>query len=137
MAALVLGISALCVPYVGIVTGIVAIVLGVLARKEIRANPGLKGDGMALTGLILGIVGMVLYVLVIVFAATVFTSIIHACNANPSNCTSSSAPQHAASPDAVPAWVAPNHHDGVARASAPGQAPVMEYALPVLRAASA
>lgn len=46
---------------------IVAIITGHLARGEIRRNPArYSGDGMAVTGLVLGYIGVVLTVLVIV-----------------------------------------------------------------------
>ena len=44
IAALVLGILSLLAPF-GIVLGIIAIVLGVMARKEIQTGTGLDGDG--------------------------------------------------------------------------------------------
>ncbi|MEO6519477.1 MAG: DUF4190 domain-containing protein [Pseudoxanthomonas sp.] len=40
-----------------------AIVTGHMARKEIRQNPALGGDGMAVAGLIMGWVSVVLWVL--------------------------------------------------------------------------
>lgn len=46
---------------------IVAIITGHLARGEIRRNPAhYSGDGMAITGLVLGYIAVVLTVLVIV-----------------------------------------------------------------------
>ncbi len=69
IAALVLGILSLLAPF-GIVLGIIAIVLGSLARKEIQADPGLEGDGMALAGIITGAVGSVLFLVLIVIASS-------------------------------------------------------------------
>jgi hypothetical protein len=40
-----------------------AIITGHMARKEIRRNPALSGDGLALTGLILGWVSVLLWIL--------------------------------------------------------------------------
>lgn len=58
IAALVLGISALCIPFVGLITGILAVVFGILAIKEVDANPqAIKGKGMAITGIVLGALG--------------------------------------------------------------------------------
>ncbi|HSM85218.1 MAG TPA: DUF4190 domain-containing protein [Candidatus Limnocylindrales bacterium] len=57
IASLVLGIASvfLCLSFVA---GIPAIVLGHLSRKSIRESMGrLKGDGMALAGLIMGYIG--------------------------------------------------------------------------------
>lgn len=54
IASLVLGIL-----WLGGLGSILAVVFGVIARKEIKASGGaLKGDGMALAGLILGIIGI-------------------------------------------------------------------------------
>jgi hypothetical protein len=69
IAALVLGILSLVAP-LGIVLGIIAIVLGSLARKEIQASPDLEGDGMALAGIITGAVGSVLFLVLVVIAAS-------------------------------------------------------------------
>jgi hypothetical protein len=68
IAALVVGICSLCIPYIGIVSSIVAIVLGILGMKEVdRSNGMVKGKGMAITGLVLGIVVLVLYIIAILF----------------------------------------------------------------------
>jgi len=51
------------------VTGIPAIILGHMSRSSIRkSNGGLKGQGMALVGLILGYISVVLLVVVIAIA---------------------------------------------------------------------
>jgi hypothetical protein len=48
-----------------------AIVCGHLARAEIRRNPGMEGDGMAIAGLVMGW-GMVLSVVLVVLAVILF-----------------------------------------------------------------
>ena len=54
-------VSLLCC---GIVTGIIALVLGYLARNEIKASGGaVGGDGMALAGMITGGIGIVLSII--------------------------------------------------------------------------
>lgn len=70
VAALVLGI--LCFPlyFLAIILAPLAIIFGAKARGQIRRDPGQKGDGLALAGLILGCVGLV-FALIIV-AAIVF-----------------------------------------------------------------
>jgi uncharacterized membrane protein len=67
VAAAVCGL--LCLPTMGL-TGIPAVVLGHAARAEIR-NSGEAGDGLALTGLVLGWVSTVAWALVLtlLFAA--------------------------------------------------------------------
>lgn len=66
IAALVVGIGSivmLCIFFpLSIPTGIAGIVLGVLARKQVKAGTA-GGAGMALAGLICGVVGLALGVL--------------------------------------------------------------------------
>ncbi|TPG08271.1 DUF4190 domain-containing protein [Rhodanobacter glycinis] len=75
VVSLVFGILAWCVlPFVG---AIVAIICGHLARSEIRRSPvdtRTEGDGMAVTGLVLGYVQLVFCVLALflVIAALIF-----------------------------------------------------------------
>jgi len=77
--ALVLGIISLlgcfCFYIGGFALGIPAVVLGLMARKEIRASQGYQtGGGMATAGLVTGIVGIVLNVLVLaLFIAAIAT----------------------------------------------------------------
>ncbi len=64
IGALVCGIISLIL--FGIILGVVAVVLGTMARKEIRENPNLDGDGMALAGIITGAIGAVLALVLII-----------------------------------------------------------------------
>ena len=62
VAALVVGILALLafwVPFLGVILGIVALVLGIIGRKRAKSGEASNG-GMALAGIITGIVGAVL-----------------------------------------------------------------------------
>jgi Domain of unknown function (DUF4190) len=54
----------------GPIAGIAAIVLGAMSLKQIQIS-GEDGRGMALTGLVLGIVGLIVFVLLILFALAV------------------------------------------------------------------
>jgi hypothetical protein len=66
IGALVCAIVGLCI--CGIVLEPVAIVLGIMARRKIRDSNGtLKGDGLALAAIIIGIIGFVIGV-----ASTIF-----------------------------------------------------------------
>lgn len=65
ITALVLGILSLVVPYVGFIIGIVAIIISRVAAKEIKQR-GEDGSGMALAGLICGIVGTAFYAIIII-----------------------------------------------------------------------
>ena len=68
-AALWTGLASIALSFccgLGII-GVLPIVLGVKARAEIRASGGVQeGDGMALTGIITGVVALVLSIAVIV-----------------------------------------------------------------------
>lgn len=66
-----LAIAALCCAIgqviAGPFAGIAAIVLGAISLRQIQAS-GEDGRGMAMTGLVLGIVGLILFVLLLIFA---------------------------------------------------------------------
>lgn len=64
IAALILGIGGFIV--CPLICSVLAIVFGNLAKKEIDANPGQEGRGMAQAGFILGIVGVSLVGLLVV-----------------------------------------------------------------------
>jgi len=63
IAALVLGIVSLFI--FGVICGTLAIIFGVKARNEIDRTPGLGGRQMATAGLVLGILGVVLWAVII------------------------------------------------------------------------
>ncbi|MBL1092622.1 MULTISPECIES: DUF4190 domain-containing protein [Streptomyces] len=65
VASMVTGIASLVIPFIGIVTGPLAIVLGTRARSEIQRT-GQKGDGLAIAGLVTGIIGCVGYAIFLV-----------------------------------------------------------------------
>jgi len=67
IAALICGI---CQVFFWFVAGIPAIVLGHIARRQIRQT-GEAGDGMALTGMILGYVGLALTALLVVIIVVI------------------------------------------------------------------
>jgi hypothetical protein len=62
VTALVLGIITCVIPFVGLLTGPAAIVLAVMAKKEIPLK-GEGGSGFATAGLVTGIVGCAGYAL--------------------------------------------------------------------------
>ncbi|WP_019910875.1 DUF4190 domain-containing protein [Paenibacillus sp. HW567] len=64
VAAMVLGILAVVTPYVGLLFGIVAIILSAISLKEIRTRYE-QGKGMAIAGLVCGIIGTILYAILI------------------------------------------------------------------------
>ncbi len=78
ITSMVLGILSIFIPFVGIVLGIIAIILGRKAMKEIPPNSSGSAKGMALTGLICGIVGLaiyLLYLIIFVLIGAVFMNI--------------------------------------------------------------
>lgn len=71
IAALVLGILGIVVPYIGIIMGIIAIVFAKLSMDQIRMT-GEEGRGMAIAGLVCGIVSTVLYGIILLLLLIVF-----------------------------------------------------------------
>ena len=70
-ASLILGIVSivLCfVWFVGIISGILAIVLAIVAKNKIKADPNLGGSGAATGGLITGVIGVLISIIFIVIA---------------------------------------------------------------------
>jgi hypothetical protein len=72
IASLILGAAGWLVCGVG---SIVAVVLGFIARSQIKASGGRDtGDGMAKAGIILGFIGIALVVVYVTLAATLGSS---------------------------------------------------------------
>ena len=69
----IVGIILSWIPIIPIILGIIAIVLSTKARNSIIQTNNLSGEGLAITGLILGILQIVINVLIIIlciFAST-------------------------------------------------------------------
>ena len=67
IVALVLGILAIVVPYLGFFIGIVSIVYASLSFKEIKRT-GEQGRGLAIAGLVCGIIGTAFYAIFLLIA---------------------------------------------------------------------
>ncbi len=81
ITALVLGIVGCCL--IPVLPSIAAIVVGAIAMKKNKEEPETYGGhGMALAGLILGIVGLVLGLILVAFYAAIFAVILD-CEENP------------------------------------------------------
>lgn len=68
IASMVVGICGavlFCVPFVNLVLGVLALTFGAVALKKVREGQG-SGSGMAITGIVLGIIVCALFVLGIV-----------------------------------------------------------------------
>lgn len=63
IASLVLGILGFVA--IPVVASVIAIWLGLTAKRDIRSDPSLTGEGLATTGIILGVVALVLVALAI------------------------------------------------------------------------
>lgn len=100
IGALVCGIVACCIPLIGLLIGIVAVILGILAMKQINANPAaFKGKGMAIAGLVCGGVAIVVWLIYVILFGFAFSAIQHCLqNPNAAECKdsrTSSSPDHA------------------------------------------
>ena len=71
IAALVLGILSIVVPYIGLIFGIIAIILAAISFKEIRLRYE-QGRGLAIAGLVCGIIGTIIYAVIIVLVVLAF-----------------------------------------------------------------
>jgi len=69
IAAMVCGILSIpCTGFVGIILGPTALGLGLSARRSIgNANGWKRGEGMAIAGIVLGVVGIILSIVYLIF----------------------------------------------------------------------
>lgn len=71
-AAMVLGIISIVLGlfgWLGIITGLVAVILAVVAKNQIKADPSMSGSaGAAKGGLIMGIIGIALGIIITILA---------------------------------------------------------------------
>ncbi|MEA1958255.1 MAG: DUF4190 domain-containing protein [Chloroflexota bacterium] len=67
VTALVCGIGALVVPWAGFLLSVLAIVFGSVGISQTGKNPELGGRGMAIAGLVCGIVALVVWIPIIAF----------------------------------------------------------------------
>jgi len=76
IAALVLGILSVIIPYLGFLIGIFAIIFASISLKEIKLRME-QGRGLAIAGLVCGIIGTAIYaiiILVLLVAAAFYVS---------------------------------------------------------------
>jgi ABC-type nickel/cobalt efflux system permease component RcnA len=66
IAALVLGILSIIIPYVGLILGIIGLVLASSSLKEIAVT-GQGGRGLAIAGRVTSIIGVAIYGIIIFF----------------------------------------------------------------------
>jgi len=71
IASLVCGIGGLFIA--GFILGTLAIIFGGIALRRIRTNPSLDGKGLAVAGMVLGLIDVVLLaILMVAIGATLF-----------------------------------------------------------------
>ncbi|GGG75138.1 DUF4190 domain-containing protein [Paenibacillus radicis (ex Gao et al. 2016)] len=71
IAALVLGICAIIVPYLGFIIGIVGMIISSLALGEIKKK-GEQGKGLAIAGLVTSIIGTAMYAFILLILILIF-----------------------------------------------------------------
>jgi len=79
ITAMILGILSLVLvwaPFVGIILGILGIIFGGIGMGQTRRDPNLGGRGMAIAGLVCGIIGVAIWVILVALfgMALVFSS---------------------------------------------------------------
>jgi hypothetical protein len=68
VASLVLGIISILFFFIGgWILGIIAIVLGFIARSDIKKDPSLEGNRLAIAGIVMGILSILLALALLVF----------------------------------------------------------------------
>ncbi|WP_019638237.1 DUF4190 domain-containing protein [Paenibacillus fonticola] len=70
IAAMVLGILSIVLPYLGFIIGIIAIIMSTISFKELKQTNE-QGRGFATAGLVCGIIGTVLYGIIVLFLVIV------------------------------------------------------------------
>ncbi|PYE47164.1 DUF4190 domain-containing protein [Paenibacillus barcinonensis] len=70
IVSLVLGILSVVIPYIGFLIGIAAIIFASISLKEIRMRME-QGKGLAVAGLVCGIIGTALYAIIILIVLIV------------------------------------------------------------------
>lgn len=76
LAAYYCGVFGL-IPFVGAVLGPIALILGILGLRYVKANPAAKGTGHAIAGIVLGIIDLYNWVLVIFFVVGIILAATH------------------------------------------------------------
>ena len=65
ITSMICGILGLIIPYLGFILAIIAIVFGSIAIHQTGSQPNLGGRGMAIAGLVLGILAIALWAILI------------------------------------------------------------------------
>jgi len=78
IASLVCGLFFI-IPILGAITGVIAIILGIIALVQISKNKEtLKGNGMAISGIIMGTIGIIIIPIIALLAAIAIPNLLRA-----------------------------------------------------------
>lgn len=66
ITSFIMGILGLFIPYVGSLLALTAIVLGIVSLRKIKRDPNLTGKGLAIAGLVLGIIALILSIVIFI-----------------------------------------------------------------------
>lgn len=72
VAAMVCGICALVIPFTWFVLGLLAVIFGGVGISQTSKNPNLGGKGMAITGLVCGIIASAFWIVLWVWVGSFF-----------------------------------------------------------------
>lgn len=78
IAGLIIGIFAVIFGFTmvgGIVLGALALIFGFMGKKKASTDPSVGGRGMAITGIVLGFIGIAIAILIIVLLVTIFATV--------------------------------------------------------------
>ncbi|NMW64338.1 DUF4190 domain-containing protein [Mobiluncus mulieris] len=67
VSSLVLGITSILIPYLGILLGLIGGILGGISISKITKNPGYPGKTMSIVGTVLSVIGFILWVAITAF----------------------------------------------------------------------
>jgi len=69
ITSMICGILGIVIPYLGFILAVLAIVFGAIAIHQTGSQPNLGGRGMAIAGLVLGILAIAMWVIIISLVA--------------------------------------------------------------------
>lgn len=79
VAALVLGIVSIVFAFlffpIGLILGVLGIVFGIIGRNRAQANPAMGRRGMAIAGLITGVIGLVISIVILVLTVVLVNEV--------------------------------------------------------------
>jgi hypothetical protein len=83
VASLVLGLVAILfcwIPWIGILAGVIALILGIIRLLKMKKSEEKKGKGMSIAGIITGVIGLAISVIILIIAVTTANVFINSVN---------------------------------------------------------